>query len=131
MGLIQADVPLHFHGVWTWGRMGRSVVDLGGSMLDIRFIIIKSYLTAIWVCNAQDLCAQPHNLLKRNKTCSSMAASCGGWKISKLLDMLKIFMYEGYQIAHNGRGLGLTQCIYNVVKQARLSSRLEFYFAGD
>lgn len=53
MGLIQADAPLHFHGVWTWARMGRSVVDLGGSMLDIRFIIIKSYLTAIWVCNTR------------------------------------------------------------------------------
>lgn len=29
------------------------MVDLGGSMLDIRFIIIKSYLTAIWLCNAR------------------------------------------------------------------------------
>lgn len=51
MGLIQADLPLHFNGVWTWARTGRSIVDPGGSMLDIRFIIIKSYLTAIWVCN--------------------------------------------------------------------------------
>lgn len=52
MGLIQADPPQRFHGAWTWARTGRSKVDLEGSMLDIRFIIIKSYLTAIWARKA-------------------------------------------------------------------------------
>ena len=47
MGLIQADPSPRFQGAWTWARTGRSMADLGGTMLDIRFIIIKSKLTAI------------------------------------------------------------------------------------
>lgn len=65
MGLIQADSLQHFHGVWTWARTGRTVFDLEGSMLDIRFIIIKSYLTAIWLCNAEGfICTSTQSMEK-------------------------------------------------------------------
>lgn len=53
MGFIQADLLLHILRVWTWARTGKAVLDLGGSVLDIRFIIIKSYLMAIWGTNAR------------------------------------------------------------------------------
>lgn len=65
MGLIQADLPQHFHGVWTWARTVRNETDLGENMLDIRFIIIKSYLTTIWVCNARGfICTSTQSMEK-------------------------------------------------------------------
>lgn len=64
MSLIEADLSQSFHGTWTWARTGRNMVDLGGSMLDIRFIIIKTYLTAIWGCSAHGFVRRSTQLIE-------------------------------------------------------------------
>lgn len=101
MGLIRAVLPQRFHGVWTWARTGRTVVDLEGSMLDIRFIIIKSYLTAIWACNARGfICTSRQSMEK------AIDLQGRGCKLSCMVDLQETCLtYEKYlcmrTIAHH------------------------------